>query len=291
MIGINWGTSNFRAYRLGKYGVIEDCRVSSSGISSVESKKYHETLLREVGHWIQQGERQILISGMAGSRNGWIEVPYVQTPAKIQDIANGCIRVPLTDMHVFIVPGVMGTDDHGIPEVMRGEEAEIFGAHLDFADAAQVALPGTHTKWVKMQEAAIASFATYMTGDLFSAVRSSTILREFPATSEIQLECFIQGVDRSKTEDALTHLLFGARTLFLKSLLQADAGYSYLSGLLIGYEVRHALEPGRGVHLIGDERLCSLYAQAIEIYGGKSTLEPSDAAVRGLVKIGRMLGW
>jgi 2-dehydro-3-deoxygalactonokinase len=292
MITVDWGTSNVRAYRMDAAGRCTARKTSSRGIASVAKGTYREALMTDVGDWIADGEHQVLLSGMVGSRAGWLEVPYVAAPADVNALAAGCLRVPDSDLDIMIVPGVSGIDARGVPEVMRGEETQIVGAQLAEGNGIElVALPGTHTKWVSLQGNAIASFATYMTGDVFSALRSNTILRGFPESPIHAGRGFDAGVEQSRHADALTHHIFGARTLFLTGKLQEDQVYAYLSGLLIGYEVRHAMQHGQQVHLIGEEHLCALYAHTIEEYGGQASVEASDAAMRGLVRIGRMLGW
>jgi 2-dehydro-3-deoxygalactonokinase len=73
--------------------------------------------------------------------------------------------------------------------------------------------------------------------------------------------------------------------------LKEEASASYLSGLLVGHEVRAAMSPGKHVHLVGATQLCSLYGRAIEVCGGSFTLEDQDAAARGLAAIARRLSW
>jgi 2-dehydro-3-deoxygalactonokinase len=291
MIAVDWGTSGFRAYRLGTAGACVDRRQSGRGILSVPAGGFREALLAEVGNWIEAGERRVLLCGMAGARNGWMEAPYVAVPADAGALVAGCVRVPDGDLEVMIVPGVHGVDASGVPEVMRGEETEILGATIDPATVDAVVLPGTHTKWVRLQGASIVAFETYMTGDTFAAICSATILRGFPPAHEEASAAFEQGLERSGSQAALTHLAFGARTLFLQGALKAEDVSAYLSGLLIGYEVRHGLKGSRTVHLIGEQRLCMLYRRAVQWYGGAASIEEGDAAMRGLARIARGLGW
>ena len=114
-------------------------------------------------------------------------------------------------------------------------------------------------------------------------------------------DCFWQGNSHAEalrvaaevTADAggLLHHLFSVRTLALTDQLKEETSAPYLSGLLIGHEVRAAMPPGAHVHLVGATHLCSLYSQAIQACGGSFTIEEEDAAARGLAAIGRRISW
>jgi 2-dehydro-3-deoxygalactonokinase len=133
---------------------------------------------------------------------------------------------------------------------------------------------------------------TCMTGDVYAALRAHTILgRIMTANEAVNNDAFLRGVDRSGDAGGLLHHLFGVRALTLMDQLKEDATASYLSGLLIGCEVRAVMPAKAHVHLVGDLQLCSLYAQAIQSCGGFFTLEEEDASARGLAAIGRRLLW
>lgn len=292
MIAIDWGSSNFRAFRLDDAGTIMDRRTFASGILRVAEGRFAETLQAHVGDWIGQGEHRILLSGMVGSRQGWTEVPYLACPVTTSDLARHVTHVAFDEAEVLLIPGVKGTDADGIPEVMRGEETEAMGIVEACEGAALVCLPGTHSKWVKLQDRAIISFNTCMTGDVFSALQKETILAHTISADAPHSEAaFDQGVQRSRGRGGLLHHLFSVRTLMLTGALQQDASGSYLSGLLIGHEVRQMNPHNEHVHLVGAVSLCLLYAQAIDACGGSVTLEDEDAAARGLAAISRSLPW
>jgi 2-dehydro-3-deoxygalactonokinase len=290
MIAINWGSSNFRAYRLDDAANIQAERSSGCGAVQLPPEGFQDALLSEVGDWIQAGETKVLMSGMVGARNGWREAPYIPVPATFDQVADGVIRLPMESLDARIVPGLIGTDECGVPEVMRGEEAEIFGCE-DNVGHRHLCLPGTHTKWVRMEGPKIATFSTSMTGDLYQAIRESTILRK---TTQLELndsDTFRRGVARSREPGGLAHLLFGVRTLVLTSSMDESSASSYLSGLLIGNEVKARTRAAEPVHLIGEPALCSLYATALREFGVASSFEPAGAALRGLVRIAEKLKW
>ncbi len=141
-------------------------------------------------------------------------------------------------------------------------------------------------------ERKIKSFTTSMTGEIYSAVRKSTILGlMMTSNAAIDKTAFLRGVARSADSGGLLHHLFGVRTLALMGQLREEVSASYLSGLLIGHEVRAAMVGGERVHLVGTAMLCGLYAQAIEACGGGAKVEDEDAAAFGLAAIGRRLHW
>jgi 2-dehydro-3-deoxygalactonokinase len=291
MIAINWGTSNFRAYKLDAAGNVEAERSSARGAVQVQPGKFLDALMAEVGDWVRDGERKVLMSGMVGARNGWKEALYVSVPATFEQVVDGVIRLGVKSLDARIVPGLIGADECGVPEVMRGEETEIFGCKGEIASYTHLCLPGTHTKWVRMQSGRIAAFSTSMTGDLYKAIRESTILRTCTQQEPKDNDAFLLGVARSKQEGELAHHLFGVRTLVLTGEIQESSASSYLSGLLIGHEVNAMTQKGESVHLIGDPALCSLYGKALRKSRVSSSVEPAGAALRGLVRIAGSLQW
>ena len=292
MIAVDWGTSNFRAFRLDEKGAILDRRSFPTGTLRVQGGRFAETLLAHVGDWISDGEDRILLCGMVGSREGWVEAEYVACPVGAGDLAAQVKAVPFTGAQVRIVPGVRGVDALGFPEVMRGEETEAMGIVKVQHGDALVCLPGTHSKWLKLLDGEILSFSTCMTGDVFAAVQQHTILKHNIRPDAAFTEAaFFRGIVRSADPGGLLHHLFSVRTLTLTGDLAQEACASYLSGLLIGHEVRTMTAQGEHVHLVGAPSLCALYGQVIVACGGTFTLEDADAAARGLATIGRSLRW
>lgn len=290
MIAINWGSSNFRAWKLSAATTVEAEKSSGRGAVQVEPGGFAEALMAEVGDWVRSGETRVLMSGMVGARRGWKEAPYVRVPASFEQVVDGVIRLEVnlpdsSHLDVRIVPGLIGADASGVPEVMRGEETEIFGCARELVGDAHLCLPGTHTKWVQMKSGKIAAFSTSMTGDLYKAVREGTILSTSTQQEPNDAAAFLHGVARSKQAGALAHHLFGVRTLVLTGELAESSASSYLSGLLIGHEVNTMVQEGERVHLIGDPGLCALYATALHEFGVSSSVEPAGAALRGLIRI------
>jgi 2-dehydro-3-deoxygalactonokinase len=296
LIAVDWGTSNFRAFRLDAEGVIVARCSSPQGILRVGDGNFAAALHAEVGPWLAEGEKHILMCGMIGSRQGWVEAAYLPCPAGLADLANAVIQVPLSvpfsAAEVRLVPGVKGADAAGVPEVIRGEETAAMGMLDACGGAGLVCFPGTHSKWIQLSDRTIVSLTTWMTGEVYSALRRCTILeRMMTSDAAVDQSAFRDGVARSADSGGLLHHLFGVRTLGLMGRLREDASASYLSGLLIGHEVRAAMPRGGRVHLVGAAMLCALYAQAIETCGGGANVEDEDAAAFGLAAIGRRLQW
>lgn len=291
MIGVDWGTTSFRAFRLDAVGRILERRASQRGILSIEAGRFGEELQRQVGDWIANGEQRVLLSGMVGSRQGWQEAAYLPCPAGSAEIAAALVRVPFDDARVLLVPGLSHEDAAGTPEVMRGEETQIVGLLGDLGERGIACLPGSHSKWARIEGGRIAGFTTYLSGEAFAALRGHTILGRMMRDGPTDLAGFDHGVARSADPGHLLHHLFGVRTLGLFGRLTEADSASYLSGLLIGHEVRAALPAGDRVHLIGAAALCALYGRAIGAAGGTPVMHDEDAAARGLALIGRDAAW
>jgi 2-dehydro-3-deoxygalactonokinase len=289
MIGIDWGTSSFRAFRLAADGTPRARIEAPDGILAVPSGGFPATLRRHIAPWLAEGERRVVVCGMAGSRQGWVEAPYLPCPAGAGDIAAALVPVPFDGAEVRLIPGLTDADEAGIPEVMRGEETQVLGA-LGHLGEALACLPGSHSKWACVAQGRITAFRTYLTGEAFAAIKGGTILGRMMRDGAESLPGFDRGVLRSADSGHLLHHLFGVRTLGLFHRLGDDESASYLSGLLIGHEIRAAL-PARGtVHLIGAEPLCRLYARAIAACGGTPVIATGDAAA-GLALIARSAPW
>ena len=290
LIAIDWGTTSARAYCMDAGGNVIAQRAVPIGVMQVQDGCFPEALSVLLGDWRDVNAPRIAC-GMVGSRQGWREAPYVDCPAPLANLAAGIVRTE--GGALAIVPGVRTRDSNGIPDVMRGEETQLVGAVGEAEERVLAVLPGTHCKWALVEQGRIKDFATFMTGEMYSVLMQHSILGRLaqPAGGEPG-PGFALGVTRGLGAGGLSHDLFGARTLVLTGELAAPDVSDWLSGLLIGREVRNARLwahrtgcDGASVRLVGADALLARYAAAMIQAGIAVEKAPVDAAALGLWKI------
>ncbi|MCK6454734.1 MAG: 2-dehydro-3-deoxygalactonokinase [Alphaproteobacteria bacterium] len=295
LVALDWGTTSLRAYLVARDGAVTNRIERPLGILNVPQGDFARAFRDCVGPWLAAHPGlPALASGMIGSRQGWREAAYVACPAGIDALAGALLEVD-AGAEFRIVPGVSVVDGDGVPDVMRGEETQIFG--LDAADGVAV-LPGTHSKWVLVEGGRITRFATFMTGEAFAAMSGHTILGRLMTGTGHDEDGFARGVAHGGRDAAgrggLLHRLFGARTLGLFERVPGHALHSYLSGLLIGAEIAEARawlgRPPAEVAVIGAPALARSYAAALGAGGITARIAPADAAARGACAIARRAG-
>jgi 2-dehydro-3-deoxygalactonokinase len=292
LIALDWGTTSLRAYLMAADGAVLDKREKPLGILNVKGGDFAGALRAAAEGWPQA---PALAAGMIGSRQGWREAPYVECPAGLDAVARGLALVPGAALR--IVPGVSLVDADGVPDVMRGEETQIFGAYGS-GDSGIAVLPGTHSKWALVEGGRIARFATFMTGEAFAALSEHTILGRLFEGREFDAAAFARGVRHAGPDPqgrgGLLHRLFSARTLGLFGKVPGTGLSAYLSGLLIGAEIAEAIawlgRAPRGVTVIGGAALGASYRAALTERGIAAELAPADSAALGLWRIARAAG-
>ena len=292
MIAIDWGTTHLRAYRLKADGSVQSARSSPAGIMSIADGDFGPALSEILTDWNEATDREIFMSGMIGSRQGWIEVPYVPCPAGLSDLAAGLRSVSTSgDRKALICPGLVCRDGNGVPDVMRGEEVQIFGAlSVSKRSTATICLPGTHSKHAFVHDNVITSFITHMTGEVFAVLREHSILGRLMAPRRIDFDAFDEGVCRARQHGGLLHHIFGVRTRMLMNEMDSASLADYLSGILIGHELGSA-----GLSMpnlvVGAPELGALYQRALGHSGIESELIADDVAtVSGLHAVAKLLG-
>ncbi|MBR0656675.1 2-dehydro-3-deoxygalactonokinase [Plastoroseomonas arctica] len=296
MIGIDWGTTNLRAWRFGAAGMVVESREAPYGVTRLPPGGFDAAFAEVVGEWLADGETGVLIAGMAGSRQGWLEVPYLECPAGVEQIAGATRLLPIAPAAVRIIPGLRTRDADGVPEVLRGEETALIAllARRD-AHEATICLPGTHTKWAHVGGDRVLGFTTAMTGEVFEALSQHTILRQScapPSADPVPPPGFMAGVAQAKRPGGLLHQAFGLRARWLMGEMAQGEGTGFLSGLLIGHDVAAALESGVSppIILCGADALVRLYAAALEAFGIPHEVATGEPVAEGLVLVGRRLG-
>jgi 2-dehydro-3-deoxygalactonokinase len=292
MIVVDWGTTHLRAYRLTASGEVEARRSVPKGIMSIAAGAFATALGEVLEDWLQLSDGPILMSGMIGSRQGWFEVPYVECPTGLHELAAGTKPVPWTaTRNVFICPGLVCRDDESIPDVMRGEEVQIFGALTGIREpeSLTICLPGTHSKHALVRNGRIERFLTHMTGEVFALLRDHSILARLGTERRTNLDAFDDGLRRAQQTSGLLHHVFGVRTRVLINELEAASLTDYLSGILIGHELIGApLRPP--ALIVGDPALCALYERALAHFGVEAEVIPADVATtQGLFAIGKLV--
>lgn len=296
---VDWGTTRLRAWLIGVSGEVLAERRGDDGLISAREKGFAGVL---EGHLAAMGappSLPVIICGMAGSRQGWLEAPYVDVPAPIGAILAGAARVPVQGRDIRIVPG-LAQRLADAPDVMRGEETQLAGAGLPASGRHLVCMPGTHSKWVVVEDGAVAGFGTWPTGELFSVLAEHSILRhslgEHRAAVTADSAFFRQWCERALAEggDVISKLFAIRAAGLLQDLGAADAA-ACLSGLLIGGEIASARRRygagGASVVLVASGALGALYGAALDIAGLAVRIVDADEAVRaGLVEAARENG-
>ncbi len=280
LIALDWGTSSLRAWLLDGTGRAIERRAAPQGIMRIEPGGFPAAFDAIAAGW---GSLPAIAAGMVGSAQGWVEAPYVPCPAGPEDLARRLVAVEGRALH--IVPGVI--QHRPLPDVMRGEETQVAGALSLRPELAEgehlVVLPGTHSKWARLVDGRIRAFATCMTGELFAVLRDHSILGRLARPGPPDEAAFLRGVSAAQAGTGIAPLLFSARSLVLAGEMRPEASLDYLSGLLIGEELRVA--PGAPTLMIGEPGLCGRYRLAFAHLGMGAVPEIEDAAVAGLWRI------
>ncbi len=286
----DWGTSNVRAWGIDAAGAIAFATGSDRGMGRIGRADYPAVLDELIGGLVP-GKSEIVICGMAGARQGWLEAAYLSTPANLHELSHHAAIPTGADARfsLRILPGVCQRTA-GHEDVMRGEETQLLGLlglHPGFAGTA--ILPGTHSKWVTIDDGRITRFETAMTGELYELLAEHSVLRHSlagervgPATDDGFTEGMGAGLARP---EIVTGLMFRTRAASLLADKGADWCAGYLSGLLIGAEIggHQSWLTGGPVPLIGSDRLSKLYATALKSLGVASfAVDAAEATIAGL---------
>ena len=282
-VGVDWGTTNARFILAGADGAMLAER-TGPGIAALNgADAIAAACFCAISDW---PTLPVIIAGMAGSDIGWKPAPYVPTPATAAAVHAAAVRFTAHGVPVALLPGVKTMRDDGFPDVMRGEETQIFGSMR--SDSGLVCLPGTHSKWAQVEDGRIASFHTAMSGELMDVVGAGTILlnpkRAPVARPGVQ---FLEGVTAiNHSRLGLETMLFTVRSRQMAGTLAAAAADDYLAGLCIGSDIRSALAfhpEARSVTLVGAPSLTALYAAALTNLGIMSRqIDGKGAVLAGL---------
>ena len=295
LIGVDWGTTAFRAVLMDGAGAIIARAERPAGLLAVKDGAFEAVLAEAIAPWETADQLPVIASGMVTSRTGWVETAYLACPAGAEDLAGALKRIETpAGRRIAFVTGLACRDAAGEPDVMRGEETQIAG--LGLAGERLVVMPGTHSKWVHVADGRILRFRTAMTGDVFAAVKDHTVLRLTTADPVVAPRAFAQGVASGAAEAGagLLGKLFRLRAGSLMGDFPAAETADRLSGLLIGTEIAEARsfapELAGRVVIVGGEVLAARYRSAFEILGLAAETAPVDIAFAGQFRIARSAG-
>lgn len=280
-IGVDWGTTAFRAYLADGDGHALDSLDGGEGALGLKTGEHEAYLAGRLASWPRL---PVLACGMVGAKQGWREAPYVACPAGLAEIARAMLAVETSFGLVRIAPGVRANDSGGAPDVMRGEETQVLGALAAGGGDGVYVLPGTHSKWARVEGGRIVAFETFMTGEMFAVLRAHSVLGRMMAP-ERDGAGFARGVEAARALERpgdLLHAMFAARTFGLFESMPADQLGEYLSGLLIGAEIVAGAREATRATAIGSAALTARYIAAGARLGVTMPPAPKNCALLGL---------
>jgi 2-dehydro-3-deoxygalactonokinase len=297
-IGIDWGSSNFRAYAVDAEGNVKQRTKAHQGIARIKDGNYVSTLKRLLGKWFNKyPETPVIMSGMIGSHEGWQEVDCVDCPAQLEDLANYVEKIVnhRFERDIYIVPGVRLVRNEQSIDFLRGEEVQALGAALCTAKAGKqvICLPGTQTKWVQVENGQIVNFISFVTGELYSLLSRQLQQNQMVTTNIYDPLAVQQGLKLLQEGNGILSDIFKIKMLLLNEKIQVSSVPSLLSALLVGSEIDSALKqlsPIKELTVVGASWLIELYQEICKGHGVTvSGIKSEDATVRGFLEISKGL--
>ena len=266
-IAVDWGTTHLRVWLMSDDGGVLDRRDSGEGMGSLTCGQFEPVLNNLLSDVPDDARLPAIVCGMAGSRQGWAEAPYIAVPCAPPGSAVAT-RVAAANWNVSILPGVKQSSP---ADVMRGEETQIAGFLVSEPNFDGIlCLPGTHNKWVHISAGEIVSFRTFMTGEIFALLASQSVLRHSVDTSDWDETVFMEAISNTLSRPSdLAAKLFSLRAEGLLYDLPAAKARSRLSALLIGAELS-ASKPywlGQQVVILGEGAVAQAYKTALNSQG------------------------
>ncbi len=283
---VDWGTTSFRLWVLCADGTVLAERTSHEGMLQAGSNGFQATLEAHLVALEVDAGVPVVICGMAGSRQGWREARYVETPVDVRAIVDCAVPVPAAGREIRILPGIAQRDP-AEPEVLRGEETQLLGIIDALPADALVCLPGTHSKWIELVDGKVARFSTYLSGELYALLLNHSILRlaiDESARVSPQVPEFLDAVTTAIANPAqIANQLFSIRSSQLLGYSDRNGAAAALSGSVIGLELAGVMSrhgPLADVHLVAKGELAEPYKCALKAAGASVHLHDADTAVR-----------
>lgn len=297
ILAFNWGSTNLRALLINTDGELVD---SWSGPKGITQQPRAESEATATELWERFGTPlRVFAAGMIGSPQGYAEAPYVACPTTAEILAGNMLGVQMGRAPVKIVPGLKVIRDDDSADVMRGEEIEILGALSMMGDkrgTQTMVLPGTHTKWVALEDGKVVDFSTSMGSEIFDRLSEKGLLSSILQGHGAVDDAFLMGVERARTATlGLSQLLFEVRARTMTGLMDREAATSFARGILIGDEIQNALTrfgvESSHVTMVGSAATMSLYHAAFAAFGyAADIVDAVDANVRGFHALARAEG-
>jgi len=295
-IGVDWGTSSFRAWLFAPSGTVLEDVQGPWGISQIKMTPFRQILLEAVGNWLgQYPVLPIIMCGMIGSAQGWHEAGYLTGTVGVGELAAGAVKVADPELEMYIIPGIKGRSADDYNDVMRGEETLLAGRlGRGQEDKAIFCLPGTHSKWISVEKGRIERLTTFMTGELFHLMKAQSILAPLiDSDSDVRLTSpiFADGLALAASPSGLLHQLFSIRAGVLTERFARGDVLTLLSAVLVGNECKHvdiAGKPAAGlpVTLMTSGQLGDVYQQAFQLLNiDYQVMDATTAAQAGLYAI------
>lgn len=286
---VDWGTSQFRIWLLDQEGNIVARHESDEGLLVASETGFAAIMEKHLSALGAPSTLPVIVCGMAGSRNGWKEARYLEAPCQLEAVTHNCVKIEGHVRDIRILPGIAQRDVRH-PDVMRGEETQLLGV-ASLANSAQfISLPGTHSKWVSIENGMVKSFATFMTGELFALLAENSVLK-FTLDEDWDVDPasknFLSAVEIAiEDPGSVSNKLFEIRSDGLLNNASSSAAASHLSGLLIGLEIAGVI--GRygkldRVMVIASDKLSKAYSAALRYRGiSVENCDGEEVAVYGL---------
>ncbi|SMB23746.1 2-oxo-3-deoxygalactonate kinase [Serratia proteamaculans] len=284
-IAIDWGSTNLRIWRY-EQGVCVDSMQSEAGVTRLGDRTPQQVFSELMARW--EAPLPVVMAGMIGSNAGWQQVPYLPCPTRLTEVAHQLTAVEQAlPYRAWIIPGIC-VEREDNDNVMRGEETQLIGAYAE-QPAALYVMPGTHSKWVRMEGDTLADFRTVMTGELHHLLLRHSLIGVGLNEQQPSPQAFSRGLETGMNESHIVRRLFETRAAHVLGKLEKSSVSDWLSGLLIGNEVaqmqrEYPLPSGATLTVIGNPQLGERYAQALNLAGIRNQLLDGDRAFQSGIR-------
>lgn len=294
VVAVDWGTTNMRVWSVDRDGQVIQGAKSADGMGSTAREEFPNIMDAHLAALGASQSVPVIICGMAGSRQGWQEAPYLDLPTKLDGLAPEAISVDGVDRDIRILPGIAKRQTDN-PDVMRSEETQLLGLVDAGLQSGMVCMPGTHAKWVSLEDGIATDFRTAMTGELYHVIATQSVLRHAVERHDPDATsgAFADAVRQSLADPAAAlSRLFALRAATLLSGAGAQESADRLSGLLIGLDVATSIDnvTKQAVTLVGGNALGKAYEKALSLAGADVRQVDGDLlSLAGLVVAAKQL--